>query len=171
MSSLMFILWVEMETRNTNIPYRVSLFIYEVVCHNSLWLFSANINWSCTSNCVLMLFSVFILFYIIMNFKEARALLGRLEYQRGNFEAALHVLQGIDISTLTPRMIRAIAERNKLRKPRSKAGAVLPNLMSMHSVSLLLEAILLKAKSLEELKQYTGITHLHIIIILFQCFP
>ncbi|CAI8606231.1 unnamed protein product [Vicia faba] len=89
-----------------------------------------------------------------LNYEEARALLGRLEYQRGNFDASLQVLQGIDIGSLTPRMIRAIAERNKQRKPRSKAGTVLPNLMSMHSVSLLLEAILLKAKSLEKLERH-----------------
>ncbi|XP_027330591.1 protein NPGR1-like [Abrus precatorius] len=90
-----------------------------------------------------------------LNYEEARALLGRLEYQRGNFDAALQVFQGIDIKALTPRMIKAIAERTKLRKSRSKPDNVLPNVMSMHSVSLLLEAILLKAKSLEELGQYT----------------
>lgn len=98
----------------------------------------------------------------IIGLQEARALLGRLEYQRGNFEAALQVFQGIDIRGLIPRMIRAIAERTKQRKPRSKADHhVLPNmLMSMHSVSLLLEAILLKAKSLEELGRFIGITFL-----------
>ena len=89
-------------------------------------------------------------------FQEARALLGRLEYQRGNFDAALQVFQGIDIKGLTPGMVRAIAERTKQRKPRSKADIVVPNVMSLHSVSLLLEAILLKAESLEELGRYIG---------------
>ncbi|KAJ1430387.1 Tetratricopeptide-like helical domain superfamily [Sesbania bispinosa] len=90
-----------------------------------------------------------------LNYEEARALLGRLEYQRGNLEAALQVFQGIDIKGLTPRMIKAIAERIKQRKPRSKADIViLPNVLSLHSVSLLLEAILLKALSLEELGRY-----------------
>lgn len=90
-------------------------------------------------------------------FQEARALLGRLEYQRGNFDAALQVFQGIDIKGLTPRMIKAIAERTNLRKPRPKADIlILPNVMSLHSVSLLLEAILLKAMSLEELGRYIG---------------
>ena len=87
-------------------------------------------------------------------------MLGRLEYQKGNFDAALQVFQGIDIKGLIPRMIKAIAERTKQRKPRSKpdkADSVLPNVMSMHSVSLLLEAILLKAKSLAELGRYIGI--------------
>ncbi|GAV56580.1 hypothetical protein CFOL_v3_00122 [Cephalotus follicularis] len=87
-----------------------------------------------------------------LNYEEARALLGRLEYQRGNFGAALQVYQGIDIRGLTPRMIKAIVERTRPRKPRAKGGDLVPpSVMSMHSVSLLLEAILLKAKSLEEL--------------------
>ncbi|XP_057430312.1 protein NPGR1-like isoform X2 [Lotus japonicus] len=90
-----------------------------------------------------------------LNYEEARALLGRLEYQRGNYDASLQVFQGIDIKGLTPRMINVIAERTKQRKPRSKADVViLPNVMSLHSVSLLLEAILLKALSLEELGRY-----------------
>jgi len=97
-------------------------------------------------------------FLLSGEFKEARALLGRLEFQRGNFDAALLVFEGIDIRALAPRMIRAKAERTKQRKPRSKVDNVLPNVMSMHSVSLLLEAILLKSKSLEELGRYTGIT-------------
>lgn len=112
-----------------------------------MWVFSANIR---------LLFSFNSLFF--GEFKEARALLGRLEYQRGNFDAALQVFEGIDVRALAPRMIRAIAERTKQRKPRSKMDNVLPNVMSMHSVSLLLEAILLKSKSLKELGRYAGIT-------------
>ena len=97
--------------------------------------------------------------------QEARALLGRLEYQRGNYDAALQVFQGIDIKALTPRMTRAIVERTRPRKPRSK-GDVLPlGLMSMHSVSLLAEAMLLKARSLEELGRYIGIKSLSVFII------
>jgi hypothetical protein len=89
-------------------------------------------------------------------------LLGRLEYQRGNFDAALQVLQGIDITSLKPRMTTAITESAKPRvSPRSsrrKTSQVNGMLvhMSMHSVSLLLEAILLKAKSLESLDRVTG---------------
>ncbi|GMI78479.1 no pollen germination related 1 [Hibiscus trionum] len=89
-----------------------------------------------------------------LNYEEARALLGRLEYQRGNFDAALQVFQGIDIKGLTPRMTRAIVERTRQRKPRSKGDIISSSVMSMHSVSLLLEAILLKAKSLEELGHF-----------------
>ncbi|XP_009109801.1 protein NPGR1 [Brassica rapa] len=91
-----------------------------------------------------------------LNYEEARALLGRLEYQRGNFDAALQVFKGIDIKVLTPRITKAILDRTRPcnKPPRSRASAVTlppPSSMSMHSVSLLLEAILLKARSLEEL--------------------
>ncbi|CAL8996213.1 unnamed protein product [Prunus brigantina] len=89
-----------------------------------------------------------------LNYEEARALLGRLEFQRGNFDAALQVFQGIDIRSLTPRMAKAIVERIRQKKPRPKGGHVLPSVMSMHSVSLLIEAILLKARSLGELGRF-----------------
>ncbi|XP_050265568.1 protein NPGR1 [Quercus robur] len=89
-----------------------------------------------------------------LNYEEARALLGRLEYQRGNYDAALQVFQGIDIRGLTPRMTRAIIWRTRPRRTRAKADNAAPGMMSMHSVSLLLEAILLKAKSMEELGRY-----------------
>ncbi|KAG8390964.1 hypothetical protein BUALT_Bualt01G0138200 [Buddleja alternifolia] len=86
-----------------------------------------------------------------LNYEEARALLGRLEYQRGNFDAALQVFQGIDIRMLSPRMSKAIADTTRPRKLRSRRPGVLPGVMSLHSVSLLLEAILLKSKSLAQL--------------------
>ena len=97
--------------------------------------------------------------------QEARALLGRLEYQRGNLGAALQVFQGIDIKVLTPKMIKAIVERIHYRKPRSKGEIGPPSVMSMHSVSLLVEAILLKAKSLEELGHHIGIIFIFIFIL------
>uniref|UniRef100_K3Z2J8 Uncharacterized protein n=1 Tax=Setaria italica TaxID=4555 RepID=K3Z2J8_SETIT len=86
-----------------------------------------------------------------------------LNYERGNFDAALLVLQGIDIRSLRPRMTSAIAESIKSRVPprssRRKTSQVNGMLMhmSMHSVSLLLEAILLKAKSLEGLGRVTAL--------------
>ncbi|XP_004290971.1 PREDICTED: tetratricopeptide repeat protein 7A-like [Fragaria vesca subsp. vesca] len=90
-----------------------------------------------------------------LNYEEARALLGRLEFQRGNFDAALQVFQGIDIRNLTPRMAKAIVERIRHRKPRVKGDSyVILNVMSLHSVSLLTEAILLKARSLGELGRF-----------------
>lgn len=87
-------------------------------------------------------------------------MLGRLEYQRGNFDGALQVFQGIDTRGLRPRMVKAIAERTRPRKARVK-GENMPvnvNVMSKHSVSLLLEAMLLKSKSLERLGRVEGIS-------------
>ncbi|RCV06150.1 hypothetical protein SETIT_1G140500v2 [Setaria italica] len=86
-----------------------------------------------------------------------------LNYEIYFSDAALLVLQGIDIRSLRPRMTSAIAESIKSRVPprssRRKTSQVNGMLMhvSMHSVSLLLEAILLKAKSLEGLGRVTAL--------------
>lgn len=84
-----------------------------------------------------------------LNYEEARALLGRLEYQKGNIEAALHVFEGIDIAAVTPKMRVSISRRGDYNRRHSQSDAA-PT-MSMHAVSLLFEAIFLKAKSLEHL--------------------
>ncbi|XP_051123555.1 protein NPGR1 [Andrographis paniculata] len=95
-----------------------------------------------------------------LNYEEARALLGRLEYQRGNYDAALQVFQGIDAKVLSPRMSKAIAETFRTppavapQKLRSRGRAMQAGVMSLHSVSLLLEAVLLKVKSLQELGRF-----------------
>lgn len=104
---------------------------------------------------------------LLNELQEARALLGRLEFQRGNFDAALQVFQGIDIRSLTPRMAKAIVERIRQKKPRPKGGHVLPSVMSMHSVSLLIEAILLKARSLGELGRFIGIAYSFMVAYVF----
>lgn len=91
-----------------------------------------------------------------MQMKEARALLGRLEYQKGNFDAALQVFYGIDIKSLAPRMIKAISDRTVQQNTKSKKENGVVGLMSLHSVSLLLEAILLKAKSLQQMGRFKG---------------
>ncbi|KAM0985524.1 hypothetical protein ACFX13_013007 [Malus domestica] len=87
-----------------------------------------------------------------LNYEEARALLGRLEYQKGNTEAALHVFEGIDIAGVIPKMKVSISRRCETNRRRSQSDAVPP--MSMHAVSLLLEAIFLKAKSLQGLGRF-----------------
>ncbi|CDP03773.1 unnamed protein product [Coffea canephora] len=87
-----------------------------------------------------------------LNYEEARALLGRYEYQKGNIEAALHVFEGIDIAAVTPKMKITLARRGDHPRKQSQNYSSLP--MSLHAVSLLLEAILLKAKSLEALGRY-----------------
>ncbi|PHU20577.1 hypothetical protein BC332_11728 [Capsicum chinense] len=82
-----------------------------------------------------------------------KLMLGKLEYQRGNFDAALQVFQRIDIQTLSLKMAKAITEGRRLLKPCSKSDVVPVGVMSLHSMSLLLQAILLKAKSLEKLSR------------------
>ncbi|TYI38746.1 hypothetical protein ES332_A02G050200v1 [Gossypium tomentosum] len=87
-----------------------------------------------------------------LNYEEARALLGRLEYQKGNIEGALHVFEGIDVSAVTSKMkatLSRICEQNRRRSESEAAPA-----MSMHAISLLLEAIFLKAKSLQHLGRF-----------------
>ncbi|KAL1816790.1 hypothetical protein ACET3Z_019364 [Daucus carota] len=87
-----------------------------------------------------------------LNYEEARALLGRFEYQKGNIEAALHVFEGIDVAAITPKMIATLGARREPHKRRSRSFATLP--MSLHSVSLLLEAVFLRTKSLQILGRY-----------------
>ncbi|KAK9287593.1 hypothetical protein L1049_016028 [Liquidambar formosana] len=94
-----------------------------------------------------------------LNYEEARALLGRLEYQKGNIEAALRVFEGIDIAAVTAKMRVSISRRCEPNRRRSQSDAVPPMSihapMSMHAVSLLFEAILLKAKSLQGLGRFS----------------
>ncbi|XP_015088667.1 protein NPGR2 isoform X1 [Solanum pennellii] len=87
-----------------------------------------------------------------LNYEEARALLGRYEYQKGNIEAALHVFEGIDIASVTPKLKLALAERVQTKKRRSRSFSTPP--LSINAVSLLLEAVFLKAKSLQALQRY-----------------
>lgn len=88
-----------------------------------------------------------------LNYEEARALLGRLEYQKGNIEAALHVFEGINIAAITPNMKVSIARRCENNKRRRSQSDVVPP-MSMHAVCLLFEAIFLKAMSLHTLGKF-----------------
>ncbi|KAF2285529.1 hypothetical protein GH714_005325 [Hevea brasiliensis] len=87
-----------------------------------------------------------------LNYEEARALLGRLEYQKGNIEAALHVFEGIDIPAVTSKMKVSISRKCEQNRRRSQSDAA-PT-MSVHAISLLLEAIFLKTKSLQCLGRF-----------------
>ncbi|XP_068489392.1 protein NPGR2-like isoform X4 [Phaseolus vulgaris] len=87
-----------------------------------------------------------------LNYEEARALLGRLEYQKGNVEAALHVFEGIDIATVVPKIKVSISRSCEPNRRRSQSDTHPP--MSMHAVSLILEAVFLKAKSLQALGRF-----------------
>ncbi|KAJ9172815.1 hypothetical protein P3X46_016022 [Hevea brasiliensis] len=84
-----------------------------------------------------------------LNFEEARALLGRLEYQRGNVEGALRVFDGIDLQAAIERLQPSISEKQPTKKVRSRNDS--QNAVSQHAAGLVLEAIYLKAKSLQKL--------------------
>lgn len=90
----------------------------------------------------------------VHNLQEARALLGRYEYQKGNVVAALHVFEGIDIGVVTPKIKLALSRNRERRKKHSHNHAE-PE-MSIHAVGLLLEALFLKAKSLQVLERFKG---------------
>ncbi|PWA90229.1 Tetratricopeptide-like helical [Artemisia annua] len=89
-----------------------------------------------------------------LSYEEARALLGRYEYQKGNIEAALHVFEGIDIATVTSKIKISLAKRAEPRKRRSHNYNYAAPPLSAHALSLLLEAIYLKSKSLQILGKY-----------------
>ncbi|XP_020259880.1 protein NPGR2 isoform X2 [Asparagus officinalis] len=86
-----------------------------------------------------------------LNHEEARALLGRLEYQRGNLEAALRVFDGIDISAVAPKIKISISKKAARRKSHSHWDS--PP-MSIHAVSLLFEAMFLKSIALHDLGRF-----------------
>lgn len=101
-------------------------------------------------------------FTLVLWFQEARALLGRLEYQRGNLEGALRVFEGIDLQAAIQRLqVPVLPEKpaTKKNRPREPQQSV-----SQHAASLVLEAIYLKAKSLQKLGRITGNTMLLRII-------
>ncbi|PHT39632.1 hypothetical protein CQW23_18486 [Capsicum baccatum] len=70
---------------------------------------------------------------VLCDRKERRTLLGKLEYQRGNFDAALQMFQGIDIRTLSSRMSKAFTERTRPLKWCFNGDIVPAGMMSLHS--------------------------------------
>ncbi|KAJ0636853.1 putative tetratricopeptide-like helical domain superfamily, protein NPG1 [Helianthus annuus] len=79
-----------------------------------------------------------------LNSEEARALIGRLEYQRGNVEAALRVFEGIDIEAAIHHL-QSISTTKKSHT-HSESGP-------QQGANLVLEAIYLKTKSLQKLNR------------------
>ena len=86
-------------------------------------------------------------------FQEARALLGRVEYQRGHIEEALRVFDGIKVSTLIPEMKISIARKVGQQKPRPYSSSPA---LSFHAVTVLMETIYLKALVLNDLGRFEG---------------
>lgn len=93
-----------------------------------------------------------------LNFEEARALLGKLEYQRGNVEGALRVFEGIDLQAAVQRLQPSLSEKTPSRRGRSRTESSLHS-VSQHAANLVLEAIFLKTKSLQKLGHLTEAAH------------
>lgn len=86
--------------------------------------------------------------------QEARAVHGRLEYQRGNFEAALLFFEGLDIAVLVPRFRYFASDKARHRRFRARSETALT--ACLHTANLLFEAIYLKAKCLQKLGRFEG---------------
>ncbi|KAL2331000.1 hypothetical protein Fmac_018581 [Flemingia macrophylla] len=82
-----------------------------------------------------------------LNSEEAKALLVKLEYQRGNVEGALRIVDGIDVQATIQQLQSYLSEKTSAKKGSSSG--------SQPAVSLGLEAIYLKAKSLQKLGKFT----------------
>ncbi|RWW59392.1 hypothetical protein BHE74_00033670 [Ensete ventricosum] len=100
--------------------------------------------------------------------KEARALLGRLEYQRGNIEAALRVFDGIDLQAAIQRL-QPSPEKPPSRRSRLRSESI--HSVSQHAASLVLEAIYLKSMSLQKLGKATGTSCCSSFIISVELLP
>ncbi|XVF14464.1 hypothetical protein REPUB_Repub09cG0062700 [Reevesia pubescens] len=102
-----------------------------------------------------------------LNFEEARALLGKLEYQRGNVEGALRVFDGIDLQAAIQRLQPSVNENSNFSSVSSSSSSNSSSYkkgrahrdsqpaVSQHAASLVLEGIYLKAKSLQKLSRFT----------------
>ncbi|TKW00550.1 hypothetical protein SEVIR_8G117800v4 [Setaria viridis] len=81
---------------------------------------------------------------------EARALLGRLEFQKGNVEVALRVFDGIDLQAAIQQFQPSLSDKTPSKKGRTKSE--LPSSVPQNNpASLVLEAIYLKSLSLQKL--------------------
>ncbi|KAL0312904.1 UNVERIFIED_CONTAM: protein NPG1 [Sesamum radiatum] len=88
-----------------------------------------------------------------LNSEEARALLGKLEYQRGNVEGALRVFDGIDLQEAIQRIQPSLGDKQAPKKGRSRTESI--TAMPQNASSVVLEAVYLKAKSLQKLGKLT----------------
>lgn len=74
-------------------------------------------------------------------------------------EGALRVFDGIDLQAAIQRMQPSVTEKQPSKKGRTKSVESVPG-VSQHAAGLVLEAIYLKAKSLQKLGRLTGRRHL-----------
>nr|AAP85535.1 calmodulin-binding protein [Oryza sativa Indica Group] len=85
-----------------------------------------------------------------LNYEEARALLGRLEFQKGNVEAALCVFDGKDLQAAIQRFQPSLTDKTTSKKGQTKSESGIES-----PATLVLEAIYLKSLSLQKLGKST----------------
>ncbi|KAK8673630.1 hypothetical protein V6N13_111952 [Hibiscus sabdariffa] len=99
-----------------------------------------------------------------LNSEEARTLLGRLEYQRGNVESALRVLDGIDLqsaiqglqpSVMTNSYSNSNSNSSSLSSSSYDNAGANRDSQNQKAAKLVLEGVYLKAKSLQKLGKFT----------------
>ncbi|EFJ36031.1 hypothetical protein SELMODRAFT_404439 [Selaginella moellendorffii] len=95
---------------------------------------------------------------LTLNNEEARALLGRIEFQKEDFQSALHILEGIQVDNIFPRVKFLVPAKNKHKRGKIRSEIVkhqrrsdVPQPLTLQSAILLLEGVYLKVMSLEHL--------------------
>lgn len=83
-------------------------------------------------------------------------------------EGALRVFEGIDLQAAIQRLQPSLPEKPFTKRGRNRSEP-LPS-VSQHAACLVLEAIYLKARSLQTLGRITGIKLLHSCVCLSSCF-
>ncbi|KAK3118777.1 hypothetical protein QOZ80_9BG0707350 [Eleusine coracana subsp. coracana] len=89
-----------------------------------------------------------------LNYEEARALLGRLEFQKGNVEAALRVFDGIDLQAAIQQFQPSLSDKTPSDTKKGRTKSELPSSVPQNPQNpacLVLEAIYLKSLSLQKL--------------------
>ncbi|KAK6918494.1 hypothetical protein RJ641_016916 [Dillenia turbinata] len=85
-----------------------------------------------------------------LNSEEARVLLGKLEFQRGNVKGAFKIFEGIDLQAMIDNLQpRSFPTKAPSRRGRSRTESILPTVLSANS--LILEGMLFKLKCLQKL--------------------
>ncbi|KAI9083952.1 hypothetical protein K1719_034210 [Acacia pycnantha] len=80
--------------------------------------------------------------------EEARVLIGKLEYQRGNYASALCVFDGVHLQAALQQLQSLVSDKSSAKKARPRAES--PTSIPRHAASLMLESIYFKAKTLRK---------------------
>ncbi|GJX69581.1 NPGR2-like protein [Tanacetum coccineum] len=99
---------------------------------------------------------------VSLNSEEARAVLGRYEYQKGNIDVALRVYEGIDIAAATTKLKISLSE---IAYPQRHSHFYAAPPFSLNTVGLLLETAYLKSRTLQHFGRYKEAAESCIVIL------